>query len=177
MPTKKTLINHQHSKETITNNIPSDKLHNNSRLNFFTEVTKKATLFFRKLPLDLRSTPSPLLVEIGYGYGLLMYNFTKFIGTDPVRDGALMGSVVSLLNFAKNNLHFWLIVFRIRKKQRVVVDGRRTLQPLEISLLIKLYRKRSMGALISLGDPLDTTLPYNKGILSQHRQKTSKMTV
>ena len=60
---------------------------------------------------------------------------------------------------------------------RVVVDGRRTLQTLETSLLIKLYHKRSMGALISLGEPLDTTLPYNKGILSQHRQKSSKIPV
>jgi len=60
---------------------------------------------------------------------------------------------------------------------RVVVDGRRTPQPLEISLLIPLYRKRSMGALISLGEPLDTTLPYNKGILSKFRQKSIKIPV
>jgi len=51
------------------------------------------------------------------------------------------------------------------------VDGKRTLQPTEASLLIKLYKKRSMGALISLGEPIDTSLPYNKGILSQHRLK------
>lgn len=52
---------------------------------------------------------------------------------------------------------------------RVIVDGRRTLQPLEIPLLIKLYRKRSMGALISLGGPIDNTRPYIKGVLSQKR--------
>gem|GEM_PF-6247036 len=37
------------------------------------------------------------------------------------------------------------------KKLRVVVDGRRTLQATEISLLVKLYHKRGMGALITLG--------------------------
>jgi hypothetical protein len=58
---------------------------------------------------------------------------------------------------------------------RVIVDGRRTLQPLEIPILIKLYRRRSMGALISLGEPIDNSRPYNKGILSQHRQESSKM--
>jgi hypothetical protein len=56
---------------------------------------------------------------------------------------------------------------------RLVVDGRRTLQATEISLLVKLCRKRSMGALISLGQPIDTTLPYTKGILSKYTQKTN----
>jgi len=37
---------------------------------------------------------------------------------------------------------------------RVVVDGRRTLQPLEIEVLIKIYRKRSMGWLIALDKPV-----------------------
>ena len=55
------------------------------------------------------------------------------------------------------------------ENQRVVVDGRRTLQPLEIPLLIKIYRKRSMGSLISLDLPIDTTQPYRKGILSKRR--------
>jgi len=39
-------------------------------------------------------------------------------------------------------------------KQRVVVDSRRTLQPLEIELLIKIHRKRSMGWLIALDEPV-----------------------
>lgn len=55
------------------------------------------------------------------------------------------------------------------------MDGRRTPQPIEISLLVKLYHKRSMGALISLGEPIDTTRPYNKGILSQYQRKSTKM--
>jgi hypothetical protein len=58
---------------------------------------------------------------------------------------------------------------------RVVVDEKRTLsfdklrtsQPPEMPLLIKLYRKRSMGWQISLGDPICTTLPYKKGVLSK----------
>ena len=37
---------------------------------------------------------------------------------------------------------------------RVVVDGRRTLQPLEIPLLIKIYKKRGMGWLIALDEPI-----------------------
>ncbi len=55
------------------------------------------------------------------------------------------------------------------QKWRVVVDGRRTLQPLEIQLLIKIYHKRSMGSLISLDLPIDTTQPYKKGALSKQR--------
>jgi len=34
------------------------------------------------------------------------------------------------------------------------VDGKRTLQPLEIPLLIKIYRKRGIGWLIALGEPV-----------------------
>jgi len=37
---------------------------------------------------------------------------------------------------------------------RVVVDESRTLQPLEIPLLIKIHRKRSMGWLIALDEPI-----------------------
>ena len=37
---------------------------------------------------------------------------------------------------------------------RVVVDDRRTLQPLEIPLLIKIHKKRSMGWLIALDEPI-----------------------
>jgi len=37
-----------------------------------------------------------------------------------------------------------------------------------------MYRKRSMGALISLGEPLDHSLPYNRGILSKHRLNAIK---
>ena len=48
---------------------------------------------------------------------------------------------------------------------RVIVDARRTLQPVEIMLLVKLYRKRSMGSLISLDEPVNTSLPYKKGVL------------
>ena len=57
---------------------------------------------------------------------------------------------------------------------RLEVDARRTTQPLEISLFVKLYRKRSMGALISLGEPINETLPYDKGILSRNRIKSIK---
>ena len=60
---------------------------------------------------------------------------------------------------------------------RLVVDARRTSQVIETSLLIKLYKKRSMGALISLGKPIDTSQPYKKGILSKHRQKPNKIPV
>jgi hypothetical protein len=56
---------------------------------------------------------------------------------------------------------------------RLFVDVRRTLRATEVSLLVKLYRKRSMGALVSLGQPIDTTLPYTKGILSKYTQKTN----
>ncbi len=63
------------------------------------------------------------------------------------------------------------------ENQRVEGDARRTCQPLEIAILVKMYRKRSMGALISLGEPIDHSLPYNRGILSQHRQKSSKMAI
>ncbi|MFH0738787.1 MAG: hypothetical protein V2A59_02880 [Candidatus Omnitrophota bacterium] len=52
---------------------------------------------------------------------------------------------------------------------RVVVDGRRTLRPVETMLLVKLYRKRSMGSLIALDEPINTTLPYKKGVLSKYR--------
>ena len=34
------------------------------------------------------------------------------------------------------------------------MDGRRTLQPLEIPLLIKIYKKRGMGWLIALDEPI-----------------------
>jgi len=34
------------------------------------------------------------------------------------------------------------------------VDEGRTLQPLEIPLLIKIHRKRGMGWLIALGEPI-----------------------
>jgi len=60
---------------------------------------------------------------------------------------------------------------------RLEVDARRTTQPLEISLLVKLYRKRSMGALISLGEPINETLPYDKGILSRNRLKSTETAV
>jgi len=36
---------------------------------------------------------------------------------------------------------------------RVAVDEKRTLQPLEIPLLIKIHRKRGMGWLIALDEP------------------------
>jgi len=36
------------------------------------------------------------------------------------------------------------------------VDDSRTLQPLEIPLLIKIHRKRGMGWLIALGEPVFT---------------------
>ena len=39
---------------------------------------------------------------------------------------------------------------------RVVVDEKRTLQPIEIELLIKIHRKRSMGWLIALDEPIFT---------------------
>ena len=48
-----------------------------------------------------------------------------------------------------------------RQQWRVVVDGRRTLQPLEIPLLIKIHKKRSMGWLIALDEPI-----FNKPIRS-----------
>jgi len=37
---------------------------------------------------------------------------------------------------------------------RVVVDEKRTLQPIEIPLLIKIHRKRGMGWLIALDEPI-----------------------
>ena len=37
---------------------------------------------------------------------------------------------------------------------RVVVDGSRTLQTLEIMLLVKIYHKRSMDWLIALDEPV-----------------------
>ncbi len=37
---------------------------------------------------------------------------------------------------------------------RVEGDARRTLQPIEIELLIKIHRKRSMGWLIALDEPI-----------------------
>jgi len=40
------------------------------------------------------------------------------------------------------------------KSNRVIVDGRRTLQPIEIPLLIKIHRKRSVGWLIALDEPV-----------------------
>jgi c-di-GMP-related signal transduction protein len=42
----------------------------------------------------------------------------------------------------------------LSEEERVVVDGRRTLQPLEIELLIKIHRKRSMGWLIALDESI-----------------------
>jgi len=42
----------------------------------------------------------------------------------------------------------------LHKNWRVVVDDRRTLQPIEIQLLIKIHRKRGMGWLIALGEPI-----------------------
>jgi hypothetical protein len=42
----------------------------------------------------------------------------------------------------------------VEKFKRVVVDEKRTLQLPEIPLLIKIYRKRSMGWLIALGEPI-----------------------
>jgi len=45
-------------------------------------------------------------------------------------------------------LHF------INEMQRIVVDESRTLQPIEIELLIKIHRKRSMGWLIALDEPI-----------------------
>jgi len=57
---------------------------------------------------------------------------------------------------------------------RVERDARRTCQPVEIAILVKMYRKRSMGALISLGEPLDHSLPYKRGILSKHRLNAIK---
>jgi len=56
-----------------------------------------------------------------------------------------------------------------RQQWRLVVDARRTQKALETSLLIKLYQKRSMGSLISLGEPIDTSKPYQRGILSNYR--------
>ncbi len=64
-------------------------------------------------------------------------------------------------------------IFFKRKQWRVVVDEKRTLQVQEIQLLIKLYRHRSMGKLISLGEPINTTLPYNKGVLSKRPTKSA----
>lgn len=55
---------------------------------------------------------------------------------------------------------------------RVERDGSRTPQPQSIQLLVTLHKKRSMGMLISLGQPINTSLPYNKGILSKNRSKT-----
>jgi hypothetical protein len=46
------------------------------------------------------------------------------------------------------------MVFRYWKKQRVVVDEKRTLQLIEIPLLVKLYKKRGMGWLIALDEPI-----------------------
>ena len=65
----------------------------------------------------------------------------------------------------------------LKFKIRLVVDGRRTLQAAEVSLLVKLYRKRSMGALMSLGQPIDNTKPYQNGILSKYSQKTKQIPV
>jgi hypothetical protein len=48
-----------------------------------------------------------------------------------------MGSVVSLLNYAKNNLHFWLIVFRIRKKQRTRLQPIRTASEIQVKIVIE----------------------------------------
>ncbi len=62
-------------------------------------------------------------------------------------------------------------------KWRLATDYKQTLQAVETSLLIKLYKKRSMGMLISLGEPIDTTKPYKRGILSQHTRKSTKMLV
>ncbi len=50
------------------------------------------------------------------------------------------------------------------KKQRVDVDDRRTLQPLEIPLLIKIHRKRGMGWLIALDEPI-----FNKPAKTKER--------
>lgn len=47
-------------------------------------------------------------------------------------------------------------------------DGSRTPQTQSVQLLVTLHKKRSMGMLISLGQPINTSLPYNnKGILSK----------
>ena len=46
-------------------------------------------------------------------------------------------------------------------------DASRTPQPQTIQLLVSLYKKRSMGMLISLGQPINTSLPYQRGILSK----------
>jgi hypothetical protein len=59
-----------------------------------------------------------------------------------------------------------------RRQWRVVVDEKRTLQLPEIPLLIKIYRKRSMGWQISLDKPINTCLPYKKGVLSIRHEKT-----
>jgi hypothetical protein len=47
-----------------------------------------------------------------------------------------------------------IALFFAEGKKRVVVDGSRTLQPLEIPLLIKIDRKRSVGWLIALDEPI-----------------------
>ncbi|KJJ84633.1 hypothetical protein OMAG_001499 [Candidatus Omnitrophus magneticus] len=65
----------------------------------------------------------------------------------------------------------------VRQQWRLEVDAGRTTQPLEISLFVKLYRKRSMGALISLGEPINESLPYDKGILSRNRLKSTETAV
>jgi len=47
-----------------------------------------------------------------------------------------------------------VVLSLVAKKLRVVMDGSRTLQLPEIQLLIKIYRKKSMGWLIALDEPV-----------------------
>ena len=64
-----------------------------------------------------------------------------------------------------------------KKSWRVEWDTSRTPQTQSIQLLVTLYKKRSMGMLISLGQPIDASRPYKKGILSQHRPKSSEIPI
>jgi len=70
------------------------------------------------------------------------------------------------------NRHIVITIFSLYKnlnyqQWRAERDASRTPQPQTVQLLVKLYKKRSMGMLISPGQPIDTSLPYQKGILSR----------
>ncbi len=64
-------------------------------------------------------------------------------------------SSVNLFHKLTRSRRLWRRIGMVHQKNwRVVVDDRRTLQLPEIQLLVKIYRKRSMGWLIALDEPI-----------------------
>jgi hypothetical protein len=57
-----------------------------------------------------------------------------------------------------------ILPFLSKGQKRVEGNARRTLQPLETKLLTKLYKKRSMGWLIALDEPVFPFLHRDKTI-------------